>query len=114
MQNVQDFVTSFLSEDAGTPQEPAANLSKVDTQEDVQHVAVPQEPTTDSTSVTHEPPAEEQKIDDLEVAVPQEPATSPASATQEPPVDDHDQETHQDVAATDSTGVTQEPPVDKQ
>ena len=63
MQNVQDFVTSFLSEDASAPQEPAANLSKVDTQDDVQHVAITKEPTTDSTGVTQEPPANEQRID---------------------------------------------------
>lgn len=40
MKNVHDFVTSFLSEDAGAPQEPAVDLLKVDTQDDVHHVDV--------------------------------------------------------------------------
>ena len=159
MKNVQDFVTSFLSEDATAPQEPAANLSKVDTQYDVQHVAVTQEPTTNSIGVTQEPVTEELKIDDLEVlapqeptndstlveeqkidylevanpqeptthstcseekklddqevAIPQEPTTNPVGVTQESHADDHDLETHQDIAATDSAGFTQEPPADK-
>ena len=52
MQSVQDFVTSFLSEGAAAPQEPAIALSKVDTQDDVQHVAAPQELATNLTGVT--------------------------------------------------------------
>jgi len=124
MQNVQDFVTSFISEDTAVTQEPATNSSKVDTQDNVPHVTVTQEPATDSIGVTQEPPLEELKIDNLDVTATQEPATSTAGVTQEPPADNHDLEIHQDIAAADkhemgnhhtvesvtvSASVTQEP-----
>lgn len=65
MQNVQDFVTSFISKEATVKQEPVANLSKVDTQDKVLHVANAQEPTTDSIGVTQEPLVENLEIDNL-------------------------------------------------
>lgn len=46
MKVAHEFVTSFLSEDAAAPQEPTADLSKVDTQDDVHHISAPQEPAT--------------------------------------------------------------------
>lgn len=53
MQEAQDFVTSFLSESVAATQEPATDLAtatqepaidppNLDTQDDVQHVAIPQ------------------------------------------------------------------------
>jgi len=56
VQSVHDFVTSFFSKEAAAPQEPAADTSKVDTQDDIGYVAVTQEPTTDPTGDTQEPP----------------------------------------------------------
>jgi len=86
MQSVDSFVTLF-SEVAVT-QEPAAEKSKVDTQGDIGQVAVTQEPTTNPTGDTQEPPIGKQKDSDLHVAVTQKTSTDPTSDTQEPPVAD--------------------------
>jgi len=88
MQSVHDFVTSLFSKEAVAPQEPAADTSKVDTQDDIGYVVVTQEPATDPTGATQEPPVREQKEDDLDVADTQEPATDPTGDTQEPLVVD--------------------------
>ena len=87
-------MTSFISKEETVTQELVANLSKVDTQDKVLHVADTKEPATDSIGVTQEPLVENLKIDNLEVAETQEPATAIAGVTQEPPADDHDLEIH--------------------
>lgn len=55
-------------------------------------MAAPQEPATDLTGVTQEPPIEKQNVDDLDVAVTQEPATDLTGDTQEPPVENANDE----------------------
>lgn len=88
---------SFISKDTTITQEPATNLSKVDTQDKVLHVADTQEPTTDSIGVTQEPPVEKMKINYLDVVDTQEPTTATAGVTKEPPADNHDLEIYQDT-----------------
>lgn len=92
MHSIHDFVTSFFSKDATTPQEPVANSSKVDTQDNVRHVANTQELGTDLRGVTQEPPVGKQKENDLDVAITQKPATDPTGDTQKPPVEDANDE----------------------
>lgn len=84
MQSIHDFVRLFSLKGAAVTQEPAAEKSKVDTQDDIGHVAVTQEPATDPTGETQEPPVGEQKEDDLHVVVTQEPTTDPTNDRQEP------------------------------
>jgi len=88
MQSAHNFVTLFSLKEVVVTQEPAAETSKVDTQDDIGHVAVTQELATDPTGATQEPPVGKQKDNDLHVAVTQEPATDPTGDTQEPPVVD--------------------------
>ena len=70
----------------------------MDTQDDIQHIATPQEPATDSIGATQEPPADVHKTDNLDVTAPQEPAADLAGVTQEPPTDVH-KKNDLDVAA---------------
>ena len=93
MQSVDNFVTLFSLKEVAVTQEPAAETSRVDTQDDIGQVAVTQEPATDPTGATQEPPVGKQKDNDLHVAVAQEPATDPTGDTQEPLVADANDQT---------------------